>query len=47
MDDEGNTFRREACCGDTSTTQQEVFEFKVQKAQDGEFKVMDLPVYVP
>jgi hypothetical protein len=47
MDDVGNTFRREACCGDTSTTQQEVFEFKVQKAQDGGFKVMDLPVYVP
>lgn len=47
MDDEGNTLRREACCGDTSTTPQEVFELEVQKTQDGEFKVMDLPVYVP
>lgn len=47
MDDEGNTFRREACCGDSGATPQGEFEFKVQKGQDGEFKVMDLPVYVP
>jgi hypothetical protein len=47
MDTEGNSFRREACCGDTSSTPQKIFEFRVQKAQDGRFKVMDLPVYVP
>lgn len=47
MDDEGNTFRREACCGDSGATPQGEFEFKVQKGQDGEYKVMDLPVYVP
>ena len=47
MDDEGNTFRREACCGESNATSQGEFEFRVKKAQDGGFKVMDLPVYVP
>jgi hypothetical protein len=47
MDDEGNTFQQEACCGDTSATPQVEFEYLVRKMEDGQFKVMDLPVYIP
>jgi len=47
MDDEGNSFRQQACCGETSATPQGEFEYRVKKMQDGQFKVMDLPVYVP
>jgi hypothetical protein len=47
MDNEGNTFQRGACCDESATTPQGEFEYRVMKMDDGEFKVMDLPVYVP
>jgi hypothetical protein len=47
MDDKGNTFRRLACYDETAASPQGEFEYRVKKVEDGQFKVMDLPVYVP
>jgi len=47
MDDEGNTFRREACCGESGSSTEGPFEYRVKKTPDGQFKVMDLPIYMP
>jgi hypothetical protein len=47
MDADGNTFQQASCCGDTSATPQVEFEYRVQKMEGGQLKVMDLPVYVP
>ena len=47
-DPDGNLFVREACCGETPTTPPQFqFEYRVIKDGEGNFKVLDLPVYIP
>lgn len=47
-DPAGNLFVLEACCGEDPTTPPQFqFEYRVVKSVDGEFLVLDLPVYVP
>lgn len=41
-------FERGACCGeDAATPPQSQFEYRVVQSGDGQFLVLDLPVYVP
>ena len=47
IDEQGNTFQREPCCGESGSSTQSAFEYRVKKTQGGQFKVMDMPVYVP
>lgn len=46
---DGTLFVLGPCCGATETEMPPVsqFEYRVQKAADGKFVVLDLPVYVP
>jgi len=46
---DGSLFVRGPCCGATETEMPPVsqFEFRVVKSAEGEYLVMDLPVYVP
>lgn len=45
---DGSLFERGACCGDHRTTPPETaFEFRVIRAEDGMYRVLDMPVYVP
>ncbi len=46
---DGSLFVRGPCCGATETEMpsESHFEFRVVRYPDGQFKVMDLPVYVP
>ena len=45
---EGELFVLEACCGDNPTTPPQFqFEYRVVKGGNGEFRVLDMPVYVP
>ena len=47
-DPDGNIFVLEACCGENPTTPPQFqFEYRVVKDGYGNFKVLDLPVYVP
>jgi hypothetical protein len=44
----GGLFELGACCGEEQTTQpQSRFEFRVVESDDGQFRVLDLPVFVP
>jgi hypothetical protein len=43
-----NLFVLDACCGENpSTPAQFQFEYRVVKGRDGEFRVIDMPVYLP
>jgi len=46
---DGSLFVRGPCCGATETEMPSAshFEFRVVGTADGQFKVLDLPVYVP
>ena len=45
---DGSLFELGACCGETPTTPPQVqFEYRVMEGGDGNFAVLDLPVYVP
>jgi hypothetical protein len=46
---DGSLFVRGPCCGATETEMpsESHFEYRVAETADGQFKVMDLPVYVP
>ena len=45
---DGDLFVLEACCGeDQSTLSQFQFEYRVLEGKDGEFHVLDMPVYMP
>ncbi|MCL4265606.1 MAG: DUF333 domain-containing protein [Anaerolineae bacterium] len=45
---DGSLFVREACCRDAQTTPPEFeFEFRVTQGEDGVYRVLDMPVYVP
>lgn len=45
---DGSLFVREACCRDAQTTPPEFeFEFRVIQGEDGVYRVLDMPVYVP
>lgn len=47
-DPAGNQFVLEACCGeDPTTAPQFQFEYRVVKSGNGDFLVLDLPIYVP
>jgi hypothetical protein len=45
----GEVFERSSCCGATEEEMppQSIFEFRVRKYGSGEYKVLDLPVYLP
>lgn len=49
QDDQGNIFRRGECCGAETddTLGESTFIYRVKKAEDGQFKVLDLPPYLP
>lgn len=46
---DGSLFIRQPCCGEdvTNVSPTSSFEYHVTKAEDGKFRVQDLPVYVP
>lgn len=45
---EGELFIRGPCCGSTDASEtQSVFRYRVVQGKDGDFRVMDLPPYVP
>jgi len=45
---DGSLFVRQACCGeDPTTAPQFQFEYRVVEGGDGQFRVLDMPVYVP
>lgn len=46
---DGTIFTRGPCCGasETEMPPESAFEFRVVKANDGKFSVLDLPPYVP
>jgi len=45
---DGSLFVRAACCGEEPTTpSQSQFEYRVAESEDRQFRVLDLPVYVP
>ncbi|KAF0106629.1 MAG: hypothetical protein FD146_2428 [Anaerolineaceae bacterium] len=48
-DPNGSLFVRGPCCGATETEMpsESHFEYRVAETADGQFKVLDLPVYVP
>jgi len=44
----GNLFVLDACCGENpATPPQFQFEYRVVEGGDGQFRVLDMPVYVP
>lgn len=45
---DGSLFVFDACCGENLTTPpQSQFEYRVVEGGDGQFRVLDLPVYTP
>jgi len=45
---DGSLFVLDACCGENPTTPpQSQFEYRVGEGEDGQFRVLDLPVYTP
>ena len=45
---DGSLFVLDACCGENPTTPpQSQFEYRVVEGGDGQFRVLDLPVYIP
>ncbi len=45
---DGALFVLEACCGENPTTPPQFqFEYRVVKGGDGQFRVLDMPVYMP
>lgn len=45
---DGSLFVRAACCGETPTTPPAFeFDYRVVQGGDGQFRVLDMPVYVP
>jgi hypothetical protein len=44
---DGSLFSPGGCCGDTTTPSTSQFEFRVGRGNDGKFRVMDSPIYVP
>jgi len=45
---DGSLFVLGACCGEDPTTpSQSQFEYRVVEGEDGQFLVLDMPVYVP
>jgi len=49
MTEDGDMFVRGPCCGasEEDMPSQSVFDFLVKITEHGEYKVMDLPVYIP
>jgi len=47
-DIDGNLFKLGACCGEEPSTQtQSQFDYRVVEGEDGQFRVLDLPIYMP
>ncbi len=45
---DGELFELEPCCGEEPTTPpRSQFEYRVVQGEDGQFRVLDLPVYMP
>lgn len=45
---DGSLFELGACCGENPTTPlQSQFEYRVIEGEDGQFRVPDMPIYVP
>ncbi len=45
---DGSLFVLEACCGENPTTPPQFqFEYRVVEGGDGQFRVLDMPVYMP
>jgi len=45
---DGSLFKLGACCGEEPSTQlQSQFEYRVAEGEDGHFRVLDVPIYVP
>jgi hypothetical protein len=45
---DGSLFVLDACCGEDPTTPaQSQFDYRVVEGRDGQFRVLDLPVYIP
>lgn len=45
---DASLFVRKACCGETPTTPPAFeFEYRVVQGGDGQFRVLDMPIYVP
>ena len=45
---DGSLFVLGACCGEEPVTpSQSQFEYRVVESEDGEYRVLDIPVYVP
>jgi hypothetical protein len=44
---DGSLFSRPGCCGDNATPPTSQFEFRLLRGEDGKYRVMDMPVYVP
>jgi len=45
---DGSLFELGACCGENPTASpQSQFEYRVVEEEDGQFRVLDMPVYVP
>jgi len=45
---DGILFELDACCGEASTTPpQSRFVYRVVEGEDGQYRVLDMPVYVP
>lgn len=44
---DGSQFKLVACCGEDSTRSQYQFPYRIEKSNDGQFRVLDIPIYVP
>ena len=46
---DGSLFSRGACCGEdpTNTPPTSQFEYRLTQGEDGKYRVLDMPVYVP
>lgn len=44
---DGSQFKIEACCGENPVPAQYQFPYRIEKGNDGQFRVLDMPIYVP
>lgn len=44
---DGSQFKLAACCGENSALAKYQFPYRIEKGNDGQFRVLDMPIYVP